>query len=120
MNEVLILLLIGLVAGTMSGGLGVGGGIIIVPALVFFLGYTQHQASGTSLAMMIAPIGIFSAWNYYRNGFVEIRSSAIILVAFFLGSYIGSLIAVNLPAKTLQRIFGFILLAVSVKFILGK
>ena len=120
MNEVVILLLIGLVAGTMSGGLGVGGGIIIVPALVFFLGYTQHQASGTSLAMMVAPIGLFSAWNYYRNGFVEIKSSAIILIAFFLGSYIGSLIAVNLPAKTLQRIFGFILLAVSIKFILGK
>ncbi|MCF8295049.1 MAG: sulfite exporter TauE/SafE family protein [Bacteroidales bacterium] len=120
MNDVLILLVIGLLAGFISGGVGIGGGIVIVPALMFFLGYSQHQASGTTLAMMVAPIGLISAWNYYKSGYVEIKSSLIILSAFFLGSYFGSLLAVNLPAKTLQKIFGILLFAVSLKYIFGK
>lgn len=120
MNDVLILLMIGVVAGFISGGVGIGGGIVIVPALMFFLGYSQHQASGTTLAMMVAPIGLFSAWNYFKSGYVEIKSSLIILTAFFVGSYFGSLLAVNLPAKTLQRIFGILIFGVSLKYIFGK
>ncbi len=120
MSEIFILLLIGITAGFLSGGFGIGGGIIIIPALIFLLGFTQHQASGTSLAFMSAPIGLLAAINYYKAGHVNIKAAAFILAAFFIGSYLGSKIAINIPAKTLQRAFGFILLLSSLKFIFGK
>ena len=118
--QFLILIIIGLLAGMLSGTLGVGGGLIIVPALVFILGLSQHEAQGTSLAMMLAPIGILAAYNYYREDFINIKYAIVLAVAFILGAYFGSLISINLTANTLKKIFGILMLVVGLKMIIGK
>ncbi len=115
--EVLILVVIGLLAGFIGGSLGVGGGIIIVPALVLILGLTQHQAQGTSLAMMLAPIGILAAINYYREGHVNVGYAVILMIVFILGSYLGSLFAIKLPAVALKKIFGVLMLIAGIRMI---
>ena len=116
-NTILILALVGLLAGFISGGLGVGGGIIIVPALVFFLGFTQHQAQGISLGMMLAPIGLLAFINYYREGYTNLKYSLLLLAVFFIGSYIGSRIAVHMPAAALKKVFGGLMLFAGVRMI---
>ena len=118
MNEILILIAIGILAGFISGSLGVGGGIIIVPGLVFFLGLTQHQAQGVSLGMMLAPIGLLAFINYYRAGQVNIRYSLLLLAVFFIGSYLGSRLAVQLPAAALKKVFGVLMLIAGARMIL--
>jgi hypothetical protein len=121
MNELLLLLLIGILAGFISGALGVGGGIIIVPALVFVLGMTQHQAQGTSLAVLSVPIGMWVAtYNYHKEGVVNYKVALIVVIAFIAGSYLGSLMSVNLPARTLKKVFGVLMLVAGVKMIFGK
>jgi uncharacterized membrane protein YfcA len=116
-NTIIILALVGLLAGLISGSLGVGGGIIIVPALVFFLGFTQHQAQGISLGMMLAPIGLLAFINYYREGYTNLKYSVLLLLAFFIGSYLGSRIAVELPAATLKKVFGGLMLVAGIRMI---
>lgn len=118
--QVFILIFIGLLAGFLSGTMGVGGGLIIVPSLVFILGMTQHQAQGTSLAMMLAPIGIMAVYNYFREGYVNIKYALILALAFILGAWLGSLFSVNLPGNTLTKIFGVLMLIVGLKMIIGK
>ena len=101
--------------------MGVGGGIIVVPALVFFYGMTQHEAQGTSLAVLAVPFGfIAAAYNYHKQGFVNYKYAIILVVAFFIGSYLGSLISINIPAKTLKKAFGILMLIAGLKMILGK
>lgn len=119
-NEVILLIVIGFLAGIVGGSLGLGGGIIIVPALVFILGFSQHHAQGTSLAVLLFPIGILGVINYAKNGYVNFKFAAILIVAFVLGSYLGSEISVHLPAKTLKKVFGFFLLFISIKMIFNK
>ena len=119
-NEIIILLAIGFFAGIVGGSLGLGGGIIIVPALVFILGFTQHHAQGTSLAVLLFPIGILGVINYAKNGYVNYKFALILILAFVLGSYIGSLISVHLPDKVLKKIFGVFMLLISIKMIIGK
>ncbi len=119
-SDILLLIVIGLGAGLVGGSLGVGGGIVIVPALMFLFGYSQHQAQGTSLAFMLPPIGILAAYNYHKEGHVDIKVALILCLAFVVGGYIGSLVSVNLPAKTLKKIFGFFMLFVAIKMISGK
>ncbi|MCU0848324.1 MAG: TSUP family transporter [Spirochaetes bacterium] len=113
-------IILGLAAGTLSGLIGIGGGVIIVPALLFIFGFSQHQAQGTTLALMEPPIGILAAWTYYRQGFVDMRVAVLICLGFLLGGLIGSKLAVRIPNILLERIFGFSLLAVSIKMILAK
>ncbi len=120
MAEIIILLIIGLLAGFVGGSFGIGGGIIIIPALVFVMGYSQHMAQGTSLAMMIPPIGILAAMNYYKSGFINIKAALILVVAFVIGSYFGSLISVQIQGKMLQKVFGVFVLIVALKMIFGK
>lgn len=120
MTTVLILLGIGLAAGILSGFVGIGGGVLIVPALVYLLGTPQHEAQGTSLAILLLPVGILAVINYYQKGFVDIKSAAIIAVAFVAGAFVGSKIAVGLPEATLKKIFGIILAAIAAKMIFGK
>jgi uncharacterized membrane protein YfcA len=116
----LILVAIGIVTGAMAGMLGIGGAIIMIPALVYFLGFSQQMAQGTSLAVMLPPIGIIAAYNYYQAGHVNLKY-ALILAAFFLvGSYFGSKFALNLPQATLKKIFGVLLLLVAAKMLIGK
>ena len=119
-NEIIILIAIGFFAGIVGGSLGLGGGIIIVPALVFILGFTQHYAQGTSLAVLLFPVGILAVINYAKNGYVNFKFAAILIVAFVLGSYLGSEISVHLPDKILKKIFGIFILLISLKMIFDK
>ena len=112
--------ILGLFAGVFSGLIGIGGGILIVPALVFIYGMTQQQAQGTTLAMLVPPIGILAAWTYYQRGFVDIKIAALVGAGFILGGLIGSKFAVNLPTATLEKIFGVALVLIGVKMLLGK
>ncbi|MBN2481838.1 MAG: sulfite exporter TauE/SafE family protein [Bacteroidales bacterium] len=119
-NDFIVLIVIGLSAGIISGAMGIGGAIIMVPALVYFFGMTQHQAQGTSLAILLFPIGLLAFWNYYRNGYVNFKFAIIVMIAFFIGGYVGSLIAVNIPDRPLKIIFGILMLLVGIKMILEK
>jgi uncharacterized protein len=116
----IMLILIGLVAGILGGLLGLGGGIIIIPALVYLLGFTQHQSIGTSLAVMLPPIGIFAAYNYYHAGFVNIKYAMIVAVAFMAGSWLSSKFALTLPENTLRKIFSILLLFMAIKMFFSK
>ena len=119
-STLLILTGIGILTGALSGMLGIGGAIIMIPALVYFLGFSQQMAQGTSLAVMLPPIGILATYNYYKVGHVNIKY-ALILAAFFLvGSYFGSKLALNLPQATLKKAFGILLLLVAAKMLIGK
>ncbi|MFL5765314.1 MAG: TSUP family transporter [Bacteroidia bacterium] len=120
MTTILILLCIGLAAGMLSGMVGVGGGIIIVPALVYFMAMSQHEAQGTSLAVLLLPVGIFAVINYYRAGFVDIRTTLIIASTFVIGGFVGSKIAISIDQTLIKRIFGVFMLLVAIKLISGK
>lgn len=114
---VLILLLVGLAAGMLSGLVGVGGGIIIVPCLVFFLGFSQKMAQGTSLGILLLPIGLLGALQFYKQGYIDIKVVAIISVAFIFGSYFGSKIALKLSQDNVKKIFALVMLLVAVKML---
>lgn len=119
-SDLIILIIIGLLAGVIAGTLGVGGGIIIVPALVFIFGMTQHEAQGTSLAVLLFPIGILAVINYYKDGYVNLKYALILIIAFVVGGYFGSLIAVHVPGALLRKLFGILMLIAGIKMILGK
>lgn len=107
----LILLAVGLAAGFLSGMVGIGGGIIIVPVLVYFLGFTQHQAQGTTLFMFLLPIGILGVMNYHKQGYVDYKTALIICTTFVFGSYFGSKLSISLDQKTVKQIFGAIIIS---------
>jgi hypothetical protein len=119
-SMILILIVIGIITGVMAGLLGIGGAIIMIPALVFLLGISQQTAQGTSLAVMLPPIGILAAFNYYKAGNVNIKFAIILAVFFLVGSYFGSKLALNIPQQVLKKIFGILLLLVAVKMLLSK
>jgi uncharacterized protein len=119
-SMLLILIVIGIITGVMAGMLGIGGAIIMIPALVFLLGISQQTAQGTSLAVMLPPIGIIAAYNYYKAGHVNIRFAIVLAVFFLVGSYFGSKLAVRLPEQVLKKIFGILLLLVAVKMLFSK
>src|SRR6187551_1317588 len=114
---IMLLVIIGLAAGILSGLVGVGGGIIIVPALVFFLGFTQQQAQGTSLGLLLLPVGILAVMNYYNKGHVDIKVVGIMSVAFVLGGWIGSKLALTLSQEMLKRIFAIVLFYTALKML---
>jgi len=117
---ILILIIIGIVTGVMAGMLGIGGAIIMIPALVYILGISQHTAQGTSLAVMLPPIGIIAAYNYYKAGEVNIKFAIILAVFFLVGSYFGSKLALTIPQQTLKRVFAVLLLLVAAKMLFSK
>ena len=117
---VLSLVLIGILAGILSGLVGVGGGVIMVPLLVLLLGFNQHQAQGTSLAVLVVPVTAVAVYTYHKEGFIDWRYVGIIAIFFVIGGYFGSKIAVNLDQKILKKVFGFILLLIAGKMLLGK
>lgn len=112
--------ILGLLAGILSGLIGIGGGIIIIPALVYLFGLTQHQAQGTTLALMIPPIGLLAALEYYRAGQVDLKIAGLICLGFFVGGLFGAKIAVGLSDLLLRRIFGAVLLLVALKMLIDK
>lgn len=118
--QLILLLALGLVAGVASGLVGIGGGIIVVPALVFFFHLSQHQAQGTTLALLVPPIGLLAAWSYYQQGFVDIRMAAFICVGFVLGGLIGARLSLGLSDHSLQRVFGVALLIIGARMIFGS
>lgn len=115
-----ILIIIGVLAGILSGFVGVGGGIIIVPALVWLLGFGQHQAQGTSLAVLLLPVGIFAVMNYHRAGQLDWKVALVIGAGFVLGSYFGSRWALGIDPGTVKKIFGVFMIIAALKLIFGK
>jgi uncharacterized membrane protein YfcA len=109
------LILVGIAAGTLSGLVGVGGGIIIVPALIFFLGFSQLEAQGTSLGLLLLPAGILAVINYYNKGFIDFRVVGIMCVAFVLGGWLGSRLALSLPQELVKKIFAVFLFYTAIK-----
>jgi hypothetical protein len=119
-SVLLILIVIGIITGFMAGMLGIGGAIIMIPALVLFLGLSQQAAQGTSLAVMLPPIGIIAAFNYYKAGQVNIKFALILAATFIIGSYFGSKLALNIPQPVLKKVFGILLLLVAAKMLFTK
>ncbi len=117
---IIALIVIGLLAGLLSGVMGVGGGVVMIPLMILLLGFNQHEAQGTSLAVLAVPVTFLAAYNYYGEGYVNWKYAALIAVFFVVGGFIGSKLAVNLDQKTLKRIFGGILLIIAVKMLWGK
>lgn len=120
MYEIAIYLIVGLAAGIMSGFLGIGGGIIIIPALTMILGFSQQQAQGTSLALLLPPIGILAVMNYYKAGSVNLKAAAFMALTFIIASYFSSKIAVQVPEQMLKKVFATFLLFYAVKLFIEK
>ncbi len=121
-QALIILLVIGLAAGMLSGLIGVGGGVIIVPALVYFMHYTQHQAQGTSLGVLTLPVVALAFVSYYRDGLtsgapIDIKVVLLIAAGFIGGAYAGGYFAVRIDQQMLKKIFGVILLYTSIKML---
>lgn len=120
LTTIVLLMLVGLAAGILGGLAGVGGGIIVIPALVLIMGMSQFQAQGTNLAMMIPPIGILAAINYYRDGYVNWRYALVLAVFFVIGGYIGSKIVLNIPQVIVKKSFAVFIILVGVKMLFDK
>ena len=117
MQTVIILIIIGMVAGILGGMVGVGGGIIIVPALIFFLGFSQKMAQGTSLGILLLPVGILGVFQYYKQGYIDMKVVLIISLGFLIGSFFGSKIALSLSQETVKKIFAALMIIVAVKML---
>lgn len=117
MQFILIVVLIGIAAGTLSGLVGVGGGLIIVPGLIYFLGFSQHSAQGTSLGLILLPVGILGVLQYYKQGNVDIKVVWLLAVGFLLGSYFGSKVALNLSQDTVKKIFASLMILIAFKML---
>ncbi|MBK7289740.1 MAG: sulfite exporter TauE/SafE family protein [Chitinophagaceae bacterium] len=117
-TETLILLIaIGFTAGVLSGLVGIGGGIIIVPALIFFLGFSQQEAQGTSLGLLLLPVGILAVINYYNKGYIDVKVVGVMCLAFVVGGWVGSKVALQLSEETVKKIFAIILLYTAFKML---
>jgi len=119
-EQLLILIITGLLAGFVAGTFGVGGGIVMIPALVFVIGMSQHDAQGTTLATMLAPIGIFAVINYHKAGYVNWKFALILILTFLIGSYFGSKLAIQIQGRVLKQVFGVLMIFVALKMIFGK
>jgi len=119
MSQVLYILL-GLVAGIFGGMFGIGGGTILIPAMVFLFGLTQHQAQGTTLALMVPPIGLLAAWRYWQAGNVKLGMAGFICLGFFIGGLIGAQLVQNVSDPLLKKFFGVFLLFISIRMIIDK
>jgi uncharacterized membrane protein YfcA len=115
-----LLLLAGLLVGMLSGVVGIGGGILFVPALVWLLGMDQHKAQGTSLGALLAPVGILAFWEYYRKGNADLRVAMLLAVGFFVGGYFGAAGAQWIPDLWLRRVFALTLIVVGGKMLFGR
>lgn len=116
----LLYVVLGLLAGILSGLIGIGGGVMIVPSLIFWFGFSQQEAQGTTLGLLVPPIGILAAWTYYQQGYVNLKVAALICLGFVVGGFLGAKVAVVLPSEILKKIFGVVLLLISIKMIFGN
>jgi len=115
-----LIVAIGIVTGILSGMLGIGGAVIMIPAMVFLLGLDQRTAQGTSLWVLLPPISILAAINYLKEGYVNMKFVVILVITFIIGSYFGSKIALSIPQESLRRIFGLLLLVIALKMLFSK
>ncbi len=116
----LILVAIGLVSGILGGVIGLGGGVIMIPAMVMFLAMDQRTAQGTSIAIMLPPIGIMAAYSYYKGGYVNVKYAVIIAIAFMIGGYFGSKLALSVPEQAIRKGFAVLLCFIAAKMFLMK
>ncbi len=116
----MLYVILGLVAGAFSGLFGIGGAVVIIPALVFIFGLTQHEAQGTTLAIMVLPIGLLAAIRYYQSGNVKLTIAAFIVMGFFVGSLIGAHFVQYVPGPLLKRVFGVFLFLISLQMIFAR
>ncbi len=114
---IVMLVVVGLAAGTLAGLVGVGGGVIIIPALVYILGFTQKEAQGTSLGILLLPVGILAVINYYKQGYIDMKAVIIISLAFVIGGFFGSKLALSISQETLRKVFGTLLLVLAIKML---
>lgn len=120
MTNILLYLLLGLVAGCLSGLIGIGGGVLIVPVLVFWFGMSQHEAQGTTLALLVPPIGLLAAWTYYKQGYVDLKIATFICVGFFIGGLLGAKLATGLSNAVLSKVFGGAILVLALKMLFSR
>ncbi|MFH1798474.1 MAG: TSUP family transporter [Candidatus Omnitrophota bacterium] len=113
MLNLFLYIIIGILAGLVSGSVGIGGGVVIVPCLIYIFGFSQHAAQGTTLAMLIPPIGILAALTYYKHGHVNFLVAGLMCLGFVLGGYFGAKFAVGLPEVVLRKVFGVCLLIIA-------
>ena len=118
--EIFLIFLLGLGAGVLSGIFGIGGGVVIVPGLVYLFGFSQHKAQGTSLVALLLPVGILAVLRYYKAGQVEILSGLLLALGLFLGAYFGANVATSFPTLLLKRLFGGLFLIIAIRMLLGK
>lgn len=117
MENIIYLIAIGLAAGFMGGMVGVGGGIVIVPALVLIMGMTQHMAQGISLTMMLFPVGILGVINYYKKGYIDFRYAGFIAAGFLIGSFLGSKLSLGLSQEMVKKIFAILMIIVAIRML---
>lgn len=120
MNSIPVYILLGLISGMLSGLMGIGGGLIIIPAFLYLFGMTQQEAQGTTLALLVPPIGILAAWTYYKHGFVKLPIALFVCLGFFAGSFLGANVAVHLSNEFLRRMFGILLCVAGLQMIFFK
>jgi uncharacterized protein len=114
-NEVTFLLLVGLISGLLSGFFGIGGAVIVIPALIFMFGMSQHEAQGTSIAFLLAPVGILAAINYHKAGFINYKYAALLAVAFVVGAFFGSKFAINIQGESLKKIYAVFIILIGIR-----
>jgi uncharacterized membrane protein YfcA len=114
---ILLLVLVGLSAGFLSGLIGIGGGVIIVPALVILLGFSQKLAQGTSLGILLLPVGILGVIQYYKQGYLNVNYVVIISIAFVLGSFLGGRMALSLSDEKMKKIFAIVMMLIAIKML---
>ncbi len=115
LQNMALIAIIGIVAGVLGGLLGLGGAIVIIPALVMLLGYSQQMAQGTALMMMVLPVGALAAYQYYQKGFVDVKTSLILGAFFFVGGYFGAKFATQIPQDILKKVFAVVLVGIAFK-----
>jgi uncharacterized protein len=112
-------LLLGLIVGAISGLIGIGGGVLLTPALVYFFGFSQHNAQGTTLALLVPPVSFLAAWTYYEQGDVDLIATTLIFIGFFVGGLLGAKLATKISDLWLRRIFGIAMFGIALTMILS-
>ena len=118
-NELSILVMIGIISGIASGIFGIGGGVLVVPGLIYLVGFSEHRATGTSLAVLLPPIGLAATIEYYRHGNVDLRAALVIAAMMFLGGWAGALWADRLSGPYLRLAFGLFIVALGISLVFG-
>lgn len=119
MSDSVVFVLVGIVGGIAAGLFGVGGGIVLVPALIYLAGFTQHKATGTSLAVLLPPVGLAATWEYWRHGNVDVKAAVILASTMFVGSWLGANLANRMKGPHLRLLFGLFVTGMGIYLVHG-